>query len=89
MTAALVTTDVRERREAAVRAHVEAENRHDVEGVIATFHHACYDVVPLGVLSDGAPAVHEFLSGVLTGFPDFGAHVSTLHHSERSLHPCR
>ena len=85
MTAAQVTADVQQRREAAVRAHVEAENRHDVQGVIATFHHACYDVVPLGALSDGAPAVHEFLSGVITGFPDFAAHVSTLHHAERAV----
>ena len=85
MQATQVSPGVRQRREAAVRAHVEAENRHDVDGVIATFHHACYDVVPLGAVSDGAPAVHEFLSGVMGGFADFAAHVPVLHHAEAAV----
>jgi len=59
------TEALRQRREVLVREHVDAENRHDVDGVVATFHHACYDVVPLGAMSDGAAAVHEFLSGVI------------------------
>ena len=80
-----LTDDIRQRREATVRAHVDAENRHDVRGVIDTFHHACYDVVPLGALSDGAQAVDDFLSGVMTGFTDFAAHTPTMHHSDRAV----
>ena len=76
---------LRRRREALVREHVDAENRHDVDGVVATFHHPCYDVVPLGALSDGAPAVHDFLSGVMTGFPDFAAHVGAPHHADNAV----
>lgn len=76
---------LRRRREALVRDHVEAENRHDVDGVIATFHHACYDVVPLGALSDGAAAVHDFLSSVMEGFPDFSAHVDAQHHADSAV----
>lgn len=85
MQATQVSSTVRERREAAVRTHVDAENRHDVDGVIATFHHACYDVVPLGAMNDGAPAVHEFLSGVMGGFADFAAHVPALHHADAAV----
>jgi steroid delta-isomerase-like uncharacterized protein len=79
------TEALRQRREALVREHVDAENRHDVDGVVATFHRACYDVVPLGAMSDGAAAVHEFLSGVMSGFPDFAAHISAKHHSENAV----
>lgn len=80
-----VTQGIMQRREAAVRAHVEAENRHDVDGVVATFHRPRYDVVPLGAVSDGADAVHNFLTGVMTGFPDFGAHVAALHHADDAV----
>ena len=81
----LTSTTLRERREALVRAHVEAENRHDVDATIATFHHACYDVVPFGVVCDGAPAVHELLSGLMAGFPDFAAHIETYHHADNAV----
>ena len=81
----LTSTTLRERREALVRAHVDAENRHDVDATIATFHHPCYDVVAFGALSDGASAVHELLSGIMAGFPDFAAHVETYHHADRAV----
>jgi hypothetical protein len=47
---------LRARREQIVRGHVDAESNHDVAGVLASFHQPCYDVVPLGVVSDGAAA---------------------------------
>ena len=42
---------LRERREAIILEHIDAENRHDVEGTIATFHRPRYEVN--GVPSDG------------------------------------
>ena len=84
-TAQMSIEALRQRREALVRNHVEAENRHDVDGVVATFHHACYDVVPLGAVSDGAAAVHDFLSGVMEGFPDFAALVQAQHHADTAV----
>ncbi len=47
---------LRERREAIVNEHVAAENRHDIEATIATFHHPRYEMIPLGVPADGAAA---------------------------------
>ena len=38
MTAVDNITSLRQRREAIVNQHAEAENRHDVEATIATFH---------------------------------------------------
>lgn len=64
-------SNLRERRDAIVREHIAAENAHDVPRAIATFHHPHYDVAPLGSVNDGAQSVHELLSGLFTGFPDF------------------
>jgi steroid delta-isomerase-like uncharacterized protein len=59
---------VRERREAIVTEHVAAENRHDVEATIATFHRPRYEVN--GELHDGAAAVRALLGELITGFSD-------------------
>src|SRR5215467_6122207 len=76
---------LRARREAIVHQHVEAENRHDVAGALATFHHPRYDVVPLGFVSDGSMAVEDLLHGLLAGFPDFHAEILTLHHADAAV----
>lgn len=76
---------LRKRREALVRAHVDAESRHDVDAVVATFHRPRYDIVPLSAVSDGAQAVHDFLSGVMAGFPDFAPHLRALHHADDAI----
>jgi limonene-1,2-epoxide hydrolase len=62
---------LREKREAIVLEHVNAENRHDVAASVATFHAPRYQVLPMGIIHDGKQAVEELLSGVFTGFPDF------------------
>jgi len=71
MTAVDNVTSLRQRREAIVRQHAEAENRHDVEATIATFHHPRYEFN--GKTIDGAEAVRELLQGFMNGFPDFHA----------------
>jgi steroid delta-isomerase-like uncharacterized protein len=76
---------LRARREQIVRGHVDAESNHDVAGVLASFHQPCYDVVPLGVVSDGAAAVEELLTGLLAGFPDFKAEILTMHHADTAV----
>jgi len=82
---ALGSPELARKREAVVRAHIEAENRHDPAGVVATFHHPKYEVMPMGANLDGPQAVSEFLSGVFHGFPDFTAHVSSLTHAENGI----
>jgi len=61
--------DLRIRREAIVMEHADAENRHDVEATIATFHHPRYEFN--GHPSDGENAVRNLLQGFMHGFPDF------------------
>ena len=51
MTAVENITSLRQRREETVKQHIEAENRHDIEATIATFHRPRYEVN--GEPSDG------------------------------------
>ena len=74
---------LRERREAIVLEHVEAENRHDVEATIATFHRPRYEVN--GEPSDGEAAVRELLQGMMDGFPDFHAETTKMHHADEAV----
>jgi hypothetical protein len=78
MTAVDNITSLRQRREAIVRQHAEAENRRDVEATIATFHHPRYEFN--GHPSDGGEAVRELLQGFMHGFPDFHIEPTRLRH---------
>jgi steroid delta-isomerase-like uncharacterized protein len=83
MTAVDNITSLRQRREAIVRQHAEAENRHDVEATIATFHHPRYEVN--GDPSDGAEAVRELLQGMMHGLPDLHIDTVKLRHADDAV----
>jgi steroid delta-isomerase-like uncharacterized protein len=78
MTAVDDITGLRQQRETVVKQHIEAENGHDVEATIATFHHPRYEVN--GQPSDGMEAVRELLCGLMHGFPDLHAETLRLRH---------
>jgi steroid delta-isomerase-like uncharacterized protein len=80
-----LSDELRERREAVVREHLEAENRHDVRGVLDTFATPRYDVKPLGTVNDGEASVHELMTGLFAGFPDFHVEVESIRHSEDAV----
>ena len=46
--------ELRAKREATIRAHIDAENRRDSEATLATMHEAHYDVVPWRNVVDAA-----------------------------------
>ena len=83
----MVATDeqsLRERREAIVREHVDAENRQDVEATIATFDRPRYEIN--GEPSDGEAAVRDLLQEMMTGFPDFHAEEGgKMHHADDAV----
>ena len=62
--------EVRERREAVVREHMESENRHDFDATLATFGHPRYEIVPTGDVYDGAEAVRRYFAESRAAFPD-------------------
>ena len=80
MTAVDSTTSLRQRREAIVKQHAEAENRRDVEATIATFHRPRYEVN--GEPSDGEEAVRELLQGMMHGLPDLHVETVRLRHMD-------
>ena len=80
-----MTTELRSRREAVVRKHIEAENTGDLDGAIASFHRPRYDVVPIGAISDGEAAVRELVGGLIRGFPDFHFEPMSIHHSDQAV----
>jgi steroid delta-isomerase-like uncharacterized protein len=66
-----VTPDeLRHRREAVVRRHMEAENVHDYDTVLATFAHPRYELMATGQVFDGEADVRRYLEVSRTPFPD-------------------
>jgi steroid delta-isomerase-like uncharacterized protein len=78
--------ELRQARETTVRAHYEAENRHDLDGLLATFSpsRASYDVPAFG--KEGQPAdaaaVRTMWEGILAVFPNVHHEVLRLRHGD-------
>jgi steroid delta-isomerase-like uncharacterized protein len=89
MTTMPAQTSLRQRREATVREHIDAENRHDPDGVVATFSHtrASYDVPALGEVGQpaDAPAVRAMWVGLITAFPDIHIEPGLLYHGDNHI----
>jgi steroid delta-isomerase-like uncharacterized protein len=62
--------DLRARREAVVRRHMEAENDHDYDTVLATFAHPRYELMATGQVFDGEAEVRRYFELSRTPFPD-------------------
>lgn len=77
--------ELRIRREEIVMRHIDAENRHDINGTLATFDHPAYDVVALEEVFDGAGAVRAFWESMFAGFPDFHIEAGTRHHADEAV----
>lgn len=79
----------RERREAVVREHWDAENRHDPDGIVASFSatRASYEIPAFG--PDGqrpdAASVRELWEGMLAAFPDFHIEPGPMLHGDNHI----
>ena len=63
-------SDLRDRREAIVREHMESENHHDFDTTIATFDHPRYELIATGDVHDGEADVRAYFDETRTAFPD-------------------
>jgi steroid delta-isomerase-like uncharacterized protein len=72
-------------RERIVREHVDAENRRDVAGTVATFAAPRYEVIPTGEVYDGADAVTRMLDETMHAFPDLEITTQAMHHAEDAV----
>lgn len=79
---------LRGRRSAIVQAHIDGENRHDPDAILATFAgEPRYDVPMLGSGADviGADAVREMWEGLLSGFPELHLEAGPFHHADAGV----
>ena len=76
------STDLRSARQAVLDAHSAAESARDLDGVLATFHRARYEIVPTGEVFDGEEAVREYHGENFRGIPDFTVEPIRAFHSD-------
>jgi steroid delta-isomerase-like uncharacterized protein len=79
------TSDLRERRLAIVREHMESENRHEFDVTIATFERPRYEIVPTGEVFDGPEEVARYFASTRAAFPDQRNENTTLHYAEDAV----
>ena len=77
-----IIPELRARREAVVREHMESENRRDFEATLATFAHPRYELVATGQVFDGVEAVRGYYAASRSAFPDQRNAVHALHHAD-------
>jgi ketosteroid isomerase-like protein len=75
----------REQREAIVKAHMEGENVHDYEAVMATFSHPRYELIGSGHVFDGDANVRQYFAVSRTPFPDQNNELIALHHTDDGI----
>jgi steroid delta-isomerase-like uncharacterized protein len=64
------TDDLRGRRLAVVREHMESENHHQFDVTLGTFGHPRYELVATGQVFDGTDEVSDYYAKSRASFPD-------------------
>jgi steroid delta-isomerase-like uncharacterized protein len=77
--------DLRARREAIVREHMESENRHEFDVTLGTFDHPRYEIIPTGDVYDGPEEVMRYFTETRTAFPDQRNELIALHHADDAV----
>lgn len=81
----MLSDDLRARREAVVREHMEAENRHDYDTVLGTFAHPRYELMATGQVFDGDEEVRQYFTLSRTPFPDQRNELVSLRHTDDAV----
>ena len=81
----MTAAELRERREALVREHMESENVHQFDVTLATFSHPRYEIVPTGDVYDGEEAVRRYFEETRAAFPDQRNELVELRHSDDAV----
>ncbi|HEX4467084.1 MAG TPA: ester cyclase [Solirubrobacteraceae bacterium] len=77
--------EMRARREAIVREHMESENHHDFDTTIGTFSQPRYEIIPTGDVFDGEAAVRAYFAETRTAFPDQRNELISLRHADDAV----
>jgi steroid delta-isomerase-like uncharacterized protein len=81
----LADPELRARREAVVREHMESENRHRFDDTIETFSHPRYELVATGEVYDGESEVRAYYEQTRRAFPDQRNELTSLRHAEDAV----
>jgi steroid delta-isomerase-like uncharacterized protein len=81
----VTAVELRARREAVVREHMESENRQDFEATLATFAHPRYELIATGQVFDGEDEVRRYYAASRAAFPDQRNAVHALHHADDAV----
>jgi|tagenome__1003787_1003787.scaffolds.fasta_scaffold20773253_2 steroid delta-isomerase-like uncharacterized protein len=77
--------ELRRKRDATVREHMESENRHDFEATIGTFAHPRYELCATGDVYDGEEEVRAYFAETRRAFPDQRNELIELHHADDAV----
>ena len=77
--------DLRDRREAIVREHMESENRHEFDVTLDTFEHPRYEIIPTGEVYDGREEVSGYYQTTRAAFPDQRNELIALYHADNAV----
>ena len=80
-----LTDELRERREAVVRLHMESENTQEFDDTISTFDHPYYELVPTGEVFDGEAAVREYYRNSRAATPDQRNELISMHFADDAV----
>ncbi len=80
-----ISEGVRSAREALLARHLDARNRGDIDGLIATFSRPRVELIPSGRVLDGADDVRSYLEDRKRAFPDLHVEPIVLHHCVDSV----
>lgn len=82
---ALVSDDLRAKREAVVREHMEAENALDFERALGTFGHPRYELIGTGQVFEGPEEVTKYYRDSRTAFPDQRNEIVSMRHADDAV----
>ncbi|HUA12496.1 MAG TPA: ester cyclase [Solirubrobacteraceae bacterium] len=71
--------ELRERRLAVVREHMQSENDHQFDVTLGTFAHPRYELIATGESFDGADEVADYYAKSRASFPDQRNENTVLH----------
>jgi steroid delta-isomerase-like uncharacterized protein len=80
-----IETRLRERREAAIRTLVEAQNRHDVPAALAAFARPRFELIGTGRVYDGVEEASRYLHDSRDAFPDQTHELIAVHHADAAV----
>lgn len=81
----LVDAEIRAKREAIVREHMESENRHQFDTTLETFDHPRYELIATGDVYDGPREVMDYYEETRRAFPDQRNELARLHHADDAV----